>query len=96
MATADRESMRVGGHSGVIHTPFLTNAQRQAPKPWMVELNSSHFVRSQGLPWWLSGEESTCQCRRCGFNPCVRKIPGEGNGNLLQHSCLGNPMDRGA
>ena len=22
--------------------------------------------------------------------------PGEGNGNPLQHSCLGNPMDRGA
>ena len=21
--------------------------------------------------------------------------PGEGNGNPLQHSCLGNPMDRG-
>ena len=23
-------------------------------------------------------------------------IPGEGNGNPLQYSCLGNPMDRGA
>ena len=22
--------------------------------------------------------------------------PGEGNGNRLQYSCLGNPMDRGA
>ena len=22
--------------------------------------------------------------------------PGEGNGNLLQYSCLGSPMDRGA
>ena len=22
--------------------------------------------------------------------------PGEGNGKLLQYSCLGNPMDRGA
>uniref|UniRef100_A0A8C0AL92 ATP binding cassette subfamily A member 10 n=1 Tax=Bos mutus grunniens TaxID=30521 RepID=A0A8C0AL92_BOSMU len=25
----------------------------------------------------------------------VRKIPGGGNGNPLQYSCLGNPMDRG-
>ena len=25
-----------------------------------------------------------------------RKKPGEGNGNLLQYSCLGNPKDRGA
>ena len=24
------------------------------------------------------------------------RCPGEGNGNLLQCSCLGNPMDRGA
>ena len=28
-----------------------------------------------GLPWWLSGKESTCQCRRCGFDPWSRKIP---------------------
>ena len=26
------------------------------------------------LPWWLSGKESTCQCRRSGFDPRVRKI----------------------
>ena len=24
------------------------------------------------------------------------RSPAEGNGNLLQYSCLGNPMDRGA
>ena len=28
-----------------------------------------------GLPRWRSGKESACQCRRCGFNPWVRKIP---------------------
>ena len=28
--------------------------------------------------------------------PGSGKSPGEGNGNLLQYSCLGNPMDRGA
>ena len=26
------------------------------------------------LPWWLSGKESTCQYRGCGFGPWVRKI----------------------
>ena len=129
---------------------------------------------SLGLPWWLSGKESTCQLRRHGFHPWFRKIPqameqlstcattiepalyspgatttrapapqqeqpprwkawasqpdssplsatrekpvqqrrpstaknkkymksgkspGDGNGNPLQHSCLGNPMDRGS
>ena len=24
---------------------------------------------------WLSGKESTCQCRRCGFDPWLGKIP---------------------
>ena len=33
------------------------------------------FVCFQWLPRWLSGKESACQCRRCGFNPWVRKIP---------------------
>ena len=44
------------------------------------------------LPWCLGGKESTCQCRRLGFNPWVGRSPGEGNGNPLQYSCLGNPM----
>ena len=26
-------------------------------------------------PWWLSDKESTCQYRRRGFNPWIRKIP---------------------
>ena len=30
---------------------------------------------TKGLPWWLTGEESTCQCRRYWFNPWPRKIP---------------------
>ena len=30
------------------------------------------------------------------FWPLSQEIPGEGNGNPLQYSCLGNPMDRGA
>ena len=28
-----------------------------------------------GLPWWLSGKESACKCRRLGFNPWFREIP---------------------
>ena len=32
-------------------------------------------IFSKGLPWWLSGRESTCQCRRLGFNLWVRMIP---------------------
>ena len=46
------------------------------------------------LPCWLSGKEPTCQWRGRGFDPWVGKIPGEGNGNPLQCSCLENPMVR--
>ena len=28
-----------------------------------------------GIPKWLGGKESTCQCKRLKFNPWVRKIP---------------------
>ena len=30
-----------------------------------------------------------------GSIPGLGRSPGEGNGNLLQYSCLGNPMNRG-
>ena len=32
------------------------------------------FKESRGLPWWLSGKESTCQSRRCRFDPWSEKI----------------------
>ena len=28
-----------------------------------------------GLPWWLSGKEPTCQCRKFRLDLCVGKIP---------------------
>ena len=31
-----------------------------------------------------------------GSIPELGRSPGEGNGNPLQYSCLGHPMDRGA
>ena len=51
------------------------------------------------FPGGTSGKKSTYQCRRCKrhrFDPWVRRILWIGNGNPLQYSCLGNPMDRGA
>ena len=49
-----------------------------------------------GLPWWLSGKESTCNVGNEDSIPWLGIFPGEGNGNPLQYSCLENPMDRGA
>ena len=34
--------------------------------------------------------------RDAGSIPGLGRSPGEGNGNSLQYSCLGNPLDRGA
>ena len=34
--------------------------------------------------------------RDVGLIPGSVRSPGKGNGNPLQYSCLGNPMDRGA
>ena len=34
--------------------------------------------------------------RDVGLTPELGRSPGEGNGNPLQYSCLGNPMDKGA
>ena len=34
-----------------------------------------HLGLTTGLPRWLSGKESVCQCRRPGFNSWVGKIP---------------------
>ena len=33
------------------------------------------YTTSYSLPWWFSGKESACQCRRRGFDPWVGKIP---------------------
>ena len=33
------------------------------------------LLYARGPPWWLSGRESSCHCRRPRFNPCIRKIP---------------------
>ena len=50
-----------------------------------------------GLPRGLSGKESACNAGDAGgvgSIPALGRSPGEGNGNPLQYSCLGNPMDR--
>ena len=48
------------------------------------------------LPWWLSRKESPCNSGDISLILGPGISPGEGNGNLLQYFCLGNPMDRGA
>ena len=53
-------------------------------------------MKIEGLPWWLSSKESTCNAEDTGLIPGSERSPGGGNGNPIQYSCLENPMDRGA
>ena len=40
-------------------------------------------------------KESACNAGDLGSIPWWGRSPGEGNGNPLQYSCLGNSMNRG-
>ena len=49
------------------------------------------------ISYGSDGKESACQCRERRFDPWVGKIPWRRKWrNPLQHSFVGNPMDRGA
>ena len=52
-----------------------------------------------GFPRWLSGKESTCNVGDTGdvgSIPGLGRSPEGGNGNPLQYSRLGNPMEKEA
>ena len=49
----------------------------------------------QGFPGGSEGEESAFIAGDLSSIPGLVTRPGEGNGNPLQYSCLGSPMDRG-
>ena len=57
----DHEALAIEGDSGPLRAQKIDLDEHQI-----------HFPR------WHSGQESSCQCRRCkkcGFDPWVRKIP---------------------
>ena len=56
--------------------------------------NPLEYGSQMGLPRWLTDEESACNARDVRSIPGSGRSPGAGNGNPLQYSCLGNPMDR--
>ena len=48
------------------------------------------------FPGGSDSKESAYNAGGLGSIPGSERSPREGNGNLLQYSCLGNPMDREA
>ena len=49
-----------------------------------------------GFPGGSEVKASACSAEDLGLIPVSGRSPGEANGNLLQYSCLENPMDGGA
>ena len=47
-----------------------------------------------GFPGGASGKNLPANAGDMGWTHESGRSPGEGNGNLLQYSCLGNSMDR--
>ena len=53
-------------------------------------------LQVMGFPDDSGGNESVCNVEHPSSVPGFGRSPGEGNGYLLQYSCLEKPMDRGA
>ena len=58
--------------------------------------DSEHFEESQVVLVVKNLLAKAGDARDMGSIPELGRSPGEGNGNPLQYSCLGNPMHRGA
>ena len=61
----------------LISNVVLVSVVQQRDPSIHIYVSIIYLSISFGLPRWLSGKESTCQCRRhrrCGFNPWVGKI----------------------
>ena len=57
---------------------------------------ASLYLPSVGFPGGSVVKNLPANARDAGSVAGWGRSPGEGNGNLLQYSCLGNPMDGGA
>ena len=60
------------------------------------DLNPNLHQVEKDFPGGSDGNASAYNAGDPGSTPGSGRSPGEGNGNPLQYSCLGNPMDGGA
>ena len=79
----------------------LYSSQPNMPQPEGILLDSdenfSHLHLPRASLVAQTVNESACNAGDLGFIPgLLERPPGEGNGYLLQYSCLENSMDRGA
>ena len=80
---------RQAGDMVPIRVDVDTEALITKPAMW---LHRNSFCKAGGS----DGKESTCNAGDGGSFPGSGRSPGEGNGSLLEYSCLENSMERGA
>ena len=65
---------------------------------WIINVKHSEksLTCSKYSGVWFCSKAFACNAGDTGSIPELGRSPGEANGNPLQYSCLGNPMDRRA
>ena len=66
--------------------------EKRILKKWL----PSEYILQEELPWWLVVKNPPASAGDSSLIPRSGRSPGRGNGNPLQYSCLGNPIDSGA
>ena len=82
-----RESFQRQGETRVNFNIHVRRAIRAAE-------NQGVICSLQGFPGGSVVKSPPASAGEAGLIPGSRRFPGGGNGNPLQYSCLGNPMDR--
>ena len=89
--------------SALEHTQLSPSIPGPNNKMWpshMYELKWRELIPTDRVPGGSDDKKSACNAgdpgSTPGSTPGLGRSPREGNGNPLQHSCLENPLDRGA
>ena len=83
---------------GFFFSNFPFHFQSLTFSDFLIKFNffATILEQSWGFPGGSEVKESACNAGDLGSISGSGRSPGEGNGNLLQYSCLENPMDKGA
>ena len=79
-----------------LFTTFTALTSREYHIGRIIYIFQIGFFHLVGLPGGSDGKQFAYVVGGLGSIPGSGRSPGEGNGIALQHSCLENPMDRGA
>ena len=92
-----------GMNSGLPHCRQILYCLRHQGSPYVrLETSTQFFFKLsfvkfiKDFPGASDSKESACNPGYWCSIPGLRRSPEEGNGNLLQYSCLENSIDRGA